>query len=121
VKELRSDCTAKAAGGRPLIEETLASTKKALGVAPDRDWLRGYYQYCNRLSMLNLLRERGVPTWLVFIYFHGDAGDPGRTCPASEREWDAALQAQREHVGLSADHSLSDRVHTLFLPVQALK
>jgi hypothetical protein len=120
-RELQSDCTAQEHGGRPLIAATLGRTKRALGVDPERDWLRGYYQYCNRIAVLHFLREHGVPAQLLFIYFCGDEGGSGRVCAKDEAEWQPALQRQRDHVGLPADHPLKGQIHALFLPVSALQ
>jgi hypothetical protein len=119
--ELRSDCGAQEHGGRPRIAATMEGTKVALGASPDRDWLRGYYQYCNRIAVLNFLHEHGVPAHLLFIYFCGDGKMAGRDSPANAQEWQPALQLQGEHVGLSPGHKLEQRIHALFLPVDAAK
>jgi len=79
IQELKSSCGAKekgqrSEGGRKLIAHTLAAVKSTLGVAEDRDWLNGYYQYCNRIAVLEFLNRQKVPTRLMFIYFVGDKG-----------------------------------------------
>ncbi|WP_439580751.1 hypothetical protein [Elioraea sp.] len=117
LEEIRSSCNAREHGGRPRIARTMERTKQALGVAPDRDWLTGYYQYCNRIAALNFLRSHGVAARLLFIYFTGDQRDRGPTCPRDRTGWMGALRAQAEHVGLPAGHPLSDRIHELFLQV----
>jgi hypothetical protein len=117
VQELQSSCQASPSGGRPLIARTLVAAKAALGVAADRDWLNGYYQYCNRVAVLEFLNRHRVPSRLLFIYFLGDRGDAGRACPADAAGWRAALDAQSAHVGLPQAHPLADRVHQLFLDV----
>jgi hypothetical protein len=116
--EIVSRCGAKPEGGRGRIEKALEATKRELGVEKSRDWLTGYYQFCNRLAVLKFLREQGVAARLLFIYFTSDS-TPGRDCPADEAGWRAALEAQATHVGLPAVHPLADRLHKLFLPVFA--
>jgi hypothetical protein len=118
IEEVRSSCQAKEIGGRPLIARTLAEAKSGLGVSEDRDWLNGYYQYCNRITMLNFLQRNGINARLLFIYFTGDRNGPGRTCPPDEAGWEQALRAQHQHVGLPAGHALEGRIHRLFLPVR---
>src|SRR6185437_12331282 len=59
IEELKSSCGAADPVSRDLIERTLADTKRAIGVAPDCDWLSGYYQFCNRLVVLRWLNENG--------------------------------------------------------------
>ena len=117
VSELRSDCRAKLVGGRKRITEVLESVKEHLGVRPDADWLRGYYQYCNRLAVLHFLNANGVPAHLLFVYFVGDHF-VGRQCPQSVEGWGQALGRMERHIGLPSRHELSDRVHKLFLDVR---
>jgi hypothetical protein len=117
LEELCSDCKATSPTNRPKIERALAETKKALGVPEDRDWLHGYYQFCNRVAVLYFLTQHGIPARLLHLYFLGDRGDPRRTCPYDEEGWQAALRAQEEHVGLPAGHRLQARMHKLFLPI----
>jgi hypothetical protein len=124
VQELKSSCGAKEEGGRPLIIRTLANVKSTLGVADDRDWLNGYYQYCNRIAVLEFLNRYNAPARVLFIYFVGDKGseavgerDYVRTCPADVAAWEPALEEQKAHVGLGDHHPLSDRVQKLFLDV----
>ena len=117
LEELCSDCRATSPTNRPKIERALAETKRALDVPEDRDWLNGYYQFCNRVAVLYFLNEHGVPARLLHLYFLGDRGDPRRTCPYDEEGWQEALRAQEEHVGLPAGHKLEARIHKLFLPI----
>ena len=119
-QELASSCSASERGGLNLITETLARTKQALGVAEDKNWLNGYYQYANRLAVLNFLRDQQIPAHLLFIYFTGDKGDARRNCPVDENAWDEALRKQSNHLGLPPDHPLQDRVHRVFLQVDTV-
>lgn len=116
LEELGSNCGAKPRGGLGKIERAFDETKRALGVPEDRDWLHGYYQFCNRVAVLYFLNEHDIPARLLYIYFVGDRGDARRTCPQDEKEWEDALRAQEAHVGLPRGHKLEDRIHKLFLP-----
>jgi len=98
------------------IVRAFGETKRDLGVPKDRDWLNGYYQFCNRIAALYFLNAYGVPARLLNLYFLGDR-QPDRTCPRDEEGWQEALQAQAEHVGLPAGHRLEARMHELFLPM----
>ena len=99
------------------IVRAFGETKRDLGVPKDRDWLRGYYQFCNRIAALYFLNAYGVPARLLNLYFLGDQGDRRRTCPYDEEGWREALRAPEEHVGLPAGHGLEARMHKLFLPM----
>lgn len=117
IGELKSDCKAVEAGGLGTIRDTFAAVKERLGVAPDRDWLRGYYQFCNRLAVLGFLNDSGIPAILVLIYFCGDCRPDTAVCPKDEQEWATALEQQATHVGLPPASPLNRRVHKVFLPV----
>ena len=115
--ELHSNCGATSPTNRPKIEHALAETKQALGVSDDRDWPKGYYQFCNRVAALYFLNRHDAPSRLLHIYFLGDTGDPRRTCPYDQEGWQEALRLQEEHVGLPEGHNLEGRIHKLFLPI----
>jgi hypothetical protein len=116
LEELASDCKAKPAGGRAQIEAALAEVKRALGVDAGRDWLCGHYQHANRIAALHFLVSHGVAARLLYVYFCGDR-TPSRSCPADAAGWCAALEAERKHLGLPAEHALRARMHALHLPV----
>ncbi len=117
IGELKVDWGAKSERGVSMIEAAIEDTKQALGVGHDRDWRKGYYQYCNRLIALNFLNKHGEPAHLLFIYFCGDIRSDGAECPSDPAGWTEALEAQDQHVGLPSGHYLEDRVHSLFLQV----
>jgi hypothetical protein len=114
--ELRSACRGRRRSSVEAIQGVLDEAKMAFGVPGDTDWLKPYYQYCNRLAVLHFLVAHGIPTHLVFVYFMGD-GNPHADCPADEAGWRPALAEMRAHVGLSESCELRRRVHSLFLPV----
>lgn len=116
VEELASDCKAKPEGGRAQIEAALAETKQALGVDASRDWLRGHYQAANRIAALHFLGAHGVAARLLYVYFSGDR-TPNRTCPADAAGWVDALQRERAHLGIAAEHPIRARMHALHVPV----
>jgi hypothetical protein len=125
--EIRSDCGAKDAqgrGGLGKIKTALGDTIDAYGFesTPD-DWLKGYYQYANRLACLHFLRQNSIPARLVFIYFVGDKWGGGKiggkfpNCPKTAGDWDKHLHAMYKHLGLNGASELEKHVHKVFLPV----
>jgi hypothetical protein len=111
VEELSSACGAKSSDSIERIRKTLDQTKIALGVPSKADWMRPYYQFCNRLAVLHTLNGAGTPARLLFVYFYGDRGDQRRTCPESAVAWDETLVRLHRHVGLPDQHALADRIH----------
>jgi hypothetical protein len=99
--ELAQRCQASRGGGRALIESALPETKQALGVPPERDWLDGHYQYCNRIAALHFLTKAGIGARLLFIYFCGDEFR-GKTCRAhrpSGRSRSAGRRSTSDSIG----------------------
>lgn len=116
LEELSSSCGAKAPTSRKLIESFLENAKRGLGVPSSADWLRGYYQYANRLALLHFLHQHGVRAHLLFIYFTGDHHGSWK-CPTSPQGWTPSLAAMKNHLGIAGAHPLQAFVHDLFLPV----
>jgi len=90
---------------------------EALNVPLDRDWLNGYYQFCNRIAALYFLTHHGVKAHLLFIYFEGDKMAHGGTCPQTVLAWESSLAAQSNWVGLPVVNMLDNRIHKLCLSV----
>jgi hypothetical protein len=92
--EIESHCGAKESGGLPKIRMAFDKLKGTLGVAEDRDWLNGYYQFANRLAVLDFLGQNGIPARLLFIYFVGDKRKDGMRCPEVPGQWQETLSNQ---------------------------
>ena len=116
--EVTSNCGAKPEGGLEQIRHALDVTKQTLGVEASRDWMNGFYQFCNRLAVLGFLHDRGIAARLLYLYFTGDAV-PGGECPQDEAGWQGTLASQDAPLGLPEQHPLSGRVHKVYLPAFA--
>ena len=88
IGELVSNCAATATRSLEMIKSALDSTKRALGVPVDTDWLTGYYQLANRIAHLEFLRRHGADAQLVMLQFTGETGMPTLSTLAS---FDAAF------------------------------
>jgi hypothetical protein len=110
---ISSPSSAKAQRSVERIKGSLAETKRHLRVPEDVDWARTYYQYTNRLAHLYLLRElNGLPAWLVFVHFVGDADMAG---PNTAAPWEEAMADMRTALKLPRDHALSPYVIDVFV------
>ena len=118
VEELRSPCEAEDENSLRMIREAVEGTRSALGAPSNSDWLKPYYQFCNRVTVLHSLNRSDAAARLLFVYFFGDVRGSGRTCPQSPDEWQRALAAQDAHVGLPASHELTYRIHKVFVDAQ---
>jgi len=117
LEELRSECQARSKESLGKIHAAFDATKAALGVRAEANWMRPFYQYCNRVAALHFLASQGVAARLLFIYFCGDKGDARRTCPADPEGWEESLRDQSRHVEIPAGNFLKGNILTLFLPV----
>jgi len=95
------------------IISSLEETMKRFGVKTDFDWLKGFYQYTNRLAHVYLLRKNKLDAWLVNVYFLNDAEMDG---PKTEDEWKGALRLLHRCLGLR-EHLLQKFVVDLFIDV----
>ena len=116
--ELKTRCAAERESLQR-IRKVFDATRDDLKVTVETDWMGPYYQYCNRIALLHFLVEQGVDAHLTYVYFVGDRSDlgsDGRDCPANQQNWQDALVAQDDHVGIPADSPIRARVHRVFLP-----
>jgi hypothetical protein len=117
VGELKSHCTGTSAKSLQRIREVFDDTRRELRTDGAGDWIRDYYQHCNRVALLHFLLKNGVDARLVFVCFCGDRedlGKAGRQCPANEAEWAGALEAQDRHVGIPNTSPILKRIHAVF-------
>jgi hypothetical protein len=117
LSELRNGSGAKERGGLRKIRDAFSESKAAYGVADGHDWLKPYYQFCNRLAVLHFLLKEHKPARLLFVYFVGD-NQHGKRCPKCEEEWQESLRLMYNHAGLTDKTALTKRIHRIFLPVQ---
>lgn len=109
-REMASTCGA-GPDSLKLIARALDATKHRYGAPADRDWLRGYYQYANRLAHLQFLRDRNVDAHLVFMYFLGDTDMRG---PDSKEEWASAIDDCHIALGIAGERQLAG-IHEVFV------
>jgi hypothetical protein len=100
---------------RKQIERSLNRTKRDLGVHRYVSWIDSYYQYANRLAILDFLRRNEIDARLVFIYFTGARFPDGTPCPASDTEWKRLIEARRLTLGLPKKHRLSKYEYDVFV------
>ena len=121
VGEIRSYCGASSARSRQKIKAALEKTSHAFGnlTKPVENWLTNYYQYANRLAVLQfLLNESNPPvrSRLLFIYFYGDNRSDAE-CPQTAEDWIPSINQMVDWLGLDKNCELAKRVHYIFLPV----
>jgi hypothetical protein len=119
VGEINTRCKAESPGhSRDMIRQAFRDAIQGFepNAEPDK-WLQPYYQYCNRLAALHFLREKGVPAWLIFIYFTGDHMEE-RDCPDCPSGWHNALQDLYDHIEFPWSKQQDYGIHKVFLDVR---
>ena len=116
VKEMTTNCGATSATSIEKITSAFDEVNRNLGACPDSDWFHKYYQAANRMATLYFLQREDVPAHLIFLDFLGDRVR-GKQCPQTPNGWKPAISNQWAHLGLTDNHLLADRVHSLFLPI----
>jgi len=120
VEELNSYCNAEPRSKKKIADalEQAMKSYKVEDVSVEK-WLNGYYQFCNRLTMLHFLEKVCDPpssTHLLMIYFYGDQ-KKGWNCPQSYLEWKSELDKMYKEIGLVDQSDLMRKVHTVYLSV----
>ena len=113
---MTTNCGATSATSIEKITSAFDEVKRNLGARPDSDWFPQYYQAVNRMATLYFLQREDMPAHLIFLDFLGDRV-PGKQCPHTPNGWKPANNNQWAHLGLTDNHLLADRVHSLFLPI----
>jgi hypothetical protein len=115
VSEMASTCAAASPASIAKIRAALDETKAVLGVDSERDWCEGFYQYANRLAHAHLMNDlNSVPTHLLFLNFVGDLDMNG---PATQAEWESAINSAHEALGVQG--KLPAYVREAFVSVAA--
>ncbi len=120
IGEINSSCGAINTSKQKICS-ALKKTSNAFGnqCKPIENWLAPYYQYANRLAVINFLLkecEPPVKTRLLFLYFYGDSRSDAK-CPQSKQEWLPAIQKMNDWLGIDKSSELFQRIHYLFLPI----
>ncbi|MEP7134651.1 MAG: hypothetical protein ABI904_06935 [Chloroflexota bacterium] len=119
IPEIRSPATQASEKSQELIQESLKEVKSFLGVQSKVDWSGTYYQYTNRIAHLYFLREiNKLPAYLVFVNFINDKEMNG---PTHEDEWHTAIHDLEAHLGLPAQHKLSQYILHVYLDISLLQ
>jgi hypothetical protein len=102
----------------PLIAKSLEQARRYFAAPRSKsEWGPNFYQYANRLAYQYFLRERnGLSSSLVFLYFTNATDMDG---PATEQEWQGAVQLIHAMLGLPKDLSRFG-VHHAFLDARPL-
>lgn len=115
--EIISPATGASAKSKLLIDKSLNETKEFLGISNDVNWSGKFYQYTNRLAHLYLFRcKRGIPAYLLNIYFIGDKTVNG---PSTISEWVAAIKVAHSYLGIF-QHELNKYIAEIFIDVEEM-
>ena len=119
IGEICGECGAKSKKSKQTIMDAMKQAMRSYNAdeIPVEKWLKPYYQFCNRLTMLHFLTNEckpQVPAQLLLIYFYGDQGK-NKVCPQSPNEWKPELEKMYQEVGLDKQSELMKRVHTIYL------
>ena len=90
------------------IQNALKAVKRYIGVDPERDWTRPYYQFCNRLAFLYFMNvEIRQSSYLTLVNFVDDS--TGVT-PTSVDHWKHHYQQVYRTLGIKPDAEILKRV-----------
>jgi len=94
------------------IQESLRTVQQYMGVDPKHNWLKPFYQVCNRLAFLYFFTVIcDHPAYLVFINF---VEDTTISNPVTQQMWKAHYTDIYRRIGITAESPLMDRVIHLY-------
>ena len=122
--EMETQCRATDPNSLEMIGRAMEATAKAVTHQgkPTNAWMEKYYQYANRLAVLNFLCQYdvhpGQSARLIFLYFYGESEEamPNCKCPQSAAEWQTHIDKVNAEMDLDPQSALMQRVHHIFLP-----
>ena len=95
-----------------LIQKSLAQVKHYMGVTPDADWTRPYYQLCNRLALLyflNIITKKS--SYLALVNFVDDSTIQK---PTSAEQWKSHYKDVFSYLGITSKSKLTDRIISVY-------
>jgi hypothetical protein len=117
IPEVITECKAMSPKSREQIESSINRVQSFLGSKSLIPWMKGFYQYANRIAHLYFMREiAGVEAFLVFIYFLNDETH----IPTTKEQWLGMLEVQERLMGLSS-HKLQRFVVQSFIDVKKIE
>lgn len=114
--ELKQDCGASSLVSIEKIKSALSNTAKNNGViiSEKKPWTKKFYQFANRLYVLDLLKRNKINAKLINIYFVGDMIPTNRKSPKSKNEWQSGIKEMKDYLGVNTDNL---EVYELFLDI----
>jgi hypothetical protein len=114
--------SARAVDGSQLerLHVAIDDAKHALRADPTADWLSGYFPYAKRLAVLGFLIANKSCGHLLFVHFYARSA-VGDQAHSTRPEWDRELSQVRSNIETTDNKVLTNRFHTLFLPIVAAK
>ncbi len=114
--EIEQDCNATSVDSIEKIKNALLKTAKNYGikVTENKPWTKKYYQFANRIYILDLLKRNGFNSKLINIYFVGDMISKSRKSPQNENQWAIKIKEMKDYLGV--DTTELD-IYELFLDI----
>jgi len=114
--ELKQDCGATSLVSIEKIKIALSETAKSNDVIINekQPWTKQFYQFANRLYVLDFLKRNGINAKLINLYFVGDMISINRKSPKSKNEWQSKIKEMKDYLSVKTDNL---KVYELFLDI----
>ena len=114
LSELEQNCAASSLVSKEKIKNALSNAAKNNGViiSENKPWTKKFYQFANRIYVLDLLKRNGINAKLINIYFVGDMISTNRKSPRSKNEWLSKIKEMKDYLSVNTDNL---EVYELFL------
>lgn len=114
--ELENYCKATSSISIEKIKTALSNAAKNNGIviSDEKPWTKRFYQFANRIYVLDLLKRNGVNAKLINLYFIGDMISKNRKSPKSKNEWQSKIREMEDYLSVN---TYDLEVYELFLDI----
>jgi len=116
LNELKQDCGASSSISIEKIKTALSNAAKNNGIviSEDKPWTKKFYQFANRIYVLDLLKRNGINAKLINLYFVGDMISNNRKSPKSRNEWQSKIKEMKDYLSVNTNNL---EIYELFLNI----
>lgn len=113
IGELSQKCTAISEDSKEKIKKALENATTNFGIKTNER----FYQFANRIYILDLLKRHNIKAKLINIYFIGDLRNNTRKSPQSEEDWKAPINQMKSLLNITDEKQSNIGIYDLFFDI----
>lgn len=99
--ELKQNCEASCESLKKIeLALSKCATNQKITILENNTWTKQYYQFANRIYILDFLQKNNIKAKLVNVYFIGDLNSKSRKSPQSIDGWKTSLTEMKKYLNI---------------------